>query len=399
MAGQGRAQAGQTALGPAAGGWTNPAALGWRETASAMTAGMHIIDATVKPLDQGSRVGGLRPVSDPQGDALPTVFVPHATLAVPVTERLGLGLQVSAPFGLKVRYDHGWFGRYDSIRTDLTTIAVSPSFGWQAAPWLTLGAGIIVETADATLSQAIPNPILRAAFLPSTDGRLTLKGDDVSIGAQFGLQIELAAWRFGLHYRLPVSHRLEGSAETAGLPFPLAALNGTIDAAAVLKLPGVLTAGFAYAVSPRLTILGDVQHFGWSRFRDLTVTLADGRPSSRLVQNYRNTVAVSLGAEWRAIDVLTLRAGLRFDPTPTRDAFRSTRIPDEDRLVLAIGGTWAIGESLAIDFAYNRLVIDTAAINVRQDFFSGTPLALSTTTALESKAKASVFTLGARLAF
>ena len=47
--------------------------------------------------------------------------VPNFYASAQVTDRLWLGLGVNAPFGLKLEYDDGFFGRYDSIYTDLKT--------------------------------------------------------------------------------------------------------------------------------------------------------------------------------------------------------------------------------------------------------------------------------------
>jgi long-chain fatty acid transport protein len=404
IAGQGRAQAGQAAHDAAGDAWTNPAALGRLGERMHGTAALHLIDATVKPLDQGSSLAG-RPISaGAQGDALPSVYVPHATLAVPIAPRVGFGIGLAAPFGLKVRYDPGWFGRYDSIRTDLTTVAATAALGWRFGEAWSVGAGIVLQQADATLSQAIPNPLAlppsgAAPFSPATDGRLTLKGDDRAAGAQFGLHYAGGAWGFGLDYRLPTTHRLRGSAETRGLPLPLAALEGRIGAEARLALPGVLSVALRFRPTRRITLLADLQHFSWSRFRGLTVTFADGRPDSVLVQNYKDTLAFGFGIEAAVSASLTLRGGLRFDPTPTRDAFRSTRIPDGDRTVLALGATWAVAPGFALDLAYNRLFIDTVPIATTQAFFAGTPLAVTARTTLRSRARASVVSGGVNLRF
>ncbi|MDZ7579633.1 MAG: outer membrane protein transport protein [Deltaproteobacteria bacterium] len=48
-------------------------------------------------------------------------------------------------------------------------------------------------------------------------------------------------------------------------------------------------------------------------------------------QNWSNTYRYSLGVNYHLNDKTTLRGGLAFDETPTSDAYRTARIPDEDR--------------------------------------------------------------------
>ena len=60
---------------------------------------------------------------------------------------------------------------------------------------------------------------------------------------------------------------------------------------------------------------------------------------------------------------MTYRAGMAYDETPVPNAERRTpRIPDQDRLWLALGLSYAPVENLRLDLGYAHLVIRDATI-------------------------------------
>ena len=87
---------------------------------------------------------------------------------------------------------------------------------------------------------------------------------------------------------------------------------------------------------------------------------------------------MALGLENRLTDKLTVRGGIKFDPTPTNDAFRDTTFADADRLWLAVGATYKLDNSLTADFAFTHVFEKSTSINIDRTFFDGTPLATST---------------------
>ncbi len=53
--------------------------------------------------------------------------MPNLYFSMPLGERLSLGLGVNAPFGLMTEYDADWVGRFQGIKSELTTININPS--------------------------------------------------------------------------------------------------------------------------------------------------------------------------------------------------------------------------------------------------------------------------------
>jgi long-chain fatty acid transport protein len=151
--------------------------------------------------------------------------------------------------------------------------------------------------------------------------------------------------------------------------------NGTSRASADLPLPGFVTLGVAQKLTPALTVLGEFQWFNWQTFEELRVRFATGQADLVRPQHYRNTVAIAGGVEYALTESVTLRLGVRFDQTPTRDNFRTSSVPDSNYVVAALGASYAASGRLALDVGYSHGFFCSDEINLTQTFFEGTAAA------------------------
>lgn len=297
------------------------------------------------------------------------VPVPTFYAVLPVGERLRLGLGVSAPFGLKVDYDEGWFGRYDSVRSELTTYNIQPSIAWRANDWLSLGAGVSLQYIEAELTSALPN---LSPLQP--DGRSSIKGDDLSVGWNLGAQADFGMVRLGLHYRSRVEHRLKGDFELSGLLGPLAPSNRSVEAEAPITLPDSVSLAAVVTPVPGTRLLGSVNWVNWSVFDAIRVE-RDGTTLAFSPQNYKDSFSVH-GAAEKDLGDWTLRAGVAFDETPTTDRERTTRVPDGDRTWLTAGATWRATERLQVRLSYAHVFVSAEQLNRVDVLYEGTPAAI-----------------------
>jgi len=127
--GVGRAFAGEAALGrDASTVWFNPAAMTLLGRPQVQVGGAAIFVES-RQQNRGSTRGvpsvGQVPTGGGGGGNPfdPVVGLPDLHFAKPLTSdgRLWAGLSVTAPFGLNVRYQDGWFGRYDSVKSQVST--------------------------------------------------------------------------------------------------------------------------------------------------------------------------------------------------------------------------------------------------------------------------------------
>ena len=307
--------------------------------------------------------------------------VPSFYASAQVTDKLWLGLGVNAPFGLKLEYDDDFFGRYDSLYTNLKTYNIQPSAAYKLTDNLSIGGGVDVQYVKATLTNALP----QVSPLVPTDGFTSLKGDDWSVGWNAGLFYTTGDTNFGVHYRSGISHKLQGTQIISGVAAPLTAANGEFAATAPLDLPDIVTVSMMHRLTPQLRAMITGKWYNWSKFKGIAVTSATGTTNKEL--DYRDSYSVSVGGEYDVSPALTLRAGTMFDRTPTNPQYLTTRVPDGDRVWLTGGATWNVSQMMALNLSYAYTFVEKANI-IRPDSYFPAPATVTATTLAQTSGNA-----------
>jgi long-chain fatty acid transport protein len=368
--GLGRANSGEVADQGPASLWWNPAAIaGQKEREATFGASAIVPRSTVsdagtlidRPGAPPVPVGGLPLLRDP----IVKGIAPNNAVAMPLSDRIAIGLAITAPFSFTSDYDPSGWQRYSAIRSRLLTLDIQPTIAFAATDWLSVGAGLNIEYADAWLSNALPN------LAPgSADGRLRLTGSGWDLGWSAGLQLRPSERAtVGIAYKSAVEHKLEGPVEISGLTGPLAARNVTADTTATFTTPWQLIVGARVGVTSGLTLNTQVTRFGWSKFERIEIAAP---VSNAIEQNYKDTWAVSVGIDQAVGERLTLRAGLSVDETPTRDASRDPRVPDGDRIDYNVGATYKMSGRISLDAAAGYIDVEGGPISRDERFYAGT---------------------------
>jgi long-chain fatty acid transport protein len=321
-------------------------------------------------------LGAFVPVAGGDGhnptDATP---VPNVYVAAPLGGgRAAVGLGLNVPFGLSTQFSQDWHGRYDSTAASLRTVNVSLVAAYRINERLSVGGGLDLQSARATLSSAIPNPLVPGGPTPSTDASITTTGNTVTPGFNVGVLYDVShETRLGAHYRSGMKHDISGSSDVVGLSGPLSASNGVIDSHATLKLPAITAVGLRTKVK-QLVLLGEFDWFDWSTFNEIRIQFADGRPDAVRPANYRDAHAIAAGTEYLTSRGWIVRGGVHYDTTPTVDGYRDTTVPDANRLWLGVGASVPLSSKAGLDVGYNHAFFRDAGIAVTRGFFNGTPL-------------------------
>jgi long-chain fatty acid transport protein len=386
----GRANAGTTvAWGDASVVLNNPAAMSNLKQ-DTFQADLTVIDLTAK--FDGSGTTALGPAAGPLtggdgGDPGDATLVPAMAFVHPLTgslEGVTLGASISAPFGLKTDYDPTWMGRYDAITSDVKIVDLTLSAAFAFGDRVSVGAGVIVQRADVTLSKAIDfGTALCAASNPlncfnpaypfhpqAQDGSIEVKGADTDIGFVFGAQVKATDnLTFGYAHRTEVHHTLTGDA-TFTKPASVAATFGALGVHsyddgtiwANLDTPRTDTMSVLWNVQPGFRLLADAQFTGWSSLESVDIYRTGGASLGSEAFDWNDSWFYSVGGEWDMSDAFTFRAGVGYDETPTHDDTRTPRLPDNNRTVYTLGMTWNATPNFTVDAAYMRVEIDSPTI-------------------------------------
>jgi long-chain fatty acid transport protein len=378
--------------------WSNVAGLS-RLTARQGAVAVHLITPSIKFGDQASTPATQQALGGNGGDAGGLNVVPSLYLVMPVNDRWVAGVGVTAPWGLVTEYDNGWIGRFQASKSSIQTLNINPGLSFKATPRLALGFGLNVQRmvaeftnqvnySAALLSAATANGIAAgsatfnaiAAATPGLESAARIKGSDNAWGWNAGVLWDIdAQHRVGLHYRSSIRYHLDGSAHfdnptpvvSAALAPTVGALAAGVNAAALydggvhaaVKLPPIANLSYFGALTPRWDLMADLQWTGWSTIETLRFVRSDGSVLQSTPENFRDTWKLAVGANYRPGGDWLWRMGLAIDQSPVRDAYRTPRLPDQDRTWLAFGAQYQPGGAWRLDFGAAYLWIKHASIN------------------------------------
>ena len=304
-----------------------------------------------------------------QNDGGNPALVPNGYITwKPDGSRFAFGLGITSPFGLATTYGGSFVGRYQADKTDLRTIDINPAVAFEVAPWLSLGAGVSAQYGRAVFSSEINSSTIatslfrRPTALP--DGNSNLNGNDFAFGYNFGALIKPGpGTNIGITYRSRVQHEFDGGVNFS-VPAPLnQAPNFQSSAArAKLVLPDTVGLSITQAFSPQLTVSSDVTWTNWSQFKTLKAFRTDGTLLTNTPQHYDNSFFVSLGAEYKLTDKLAVRGGTAYDKSPVSNAYRTARVPDDDRYWLSIGASYQVLPGTTVDAGYAHIFVHSPRI-------------------------------------
>lgn len=376
--------------------WWNPAAIA--RSGREVTFSVHglALDSTVT--NAGSSIvypGGTTVPVQGQGrntDPIESGIVPNFAVAIPVADRFAVGLSLSAPYNFTTKYAPSSFARYDALTSELRSVNVGLTGAMQVTDWLDVGVGVDAQYVKAKLTSSLPN---LSPLLP--DGTSSLEGDGWDYGWNVGAQAHFGRLDLGLSYRSEIEHELDGEVNITGLLGPIAAGNVSADGTASFNTPWFATASVRYAVNDKLTLNAQVNRIGWSEFDAIRVAYGTG--GDVIVQDYKDVTTGAIGFDYAASDRLTVRGGIGYDPTPTRDTERTARIPDADRWLFSAGASVKATDKVTVDMGLTYIAFSDSDIHSDRTFYAGTPAA--TTSQLRGTAEGGgvVASAGIRYAF
>ena len=330
-------------------------------------------------------LGGSAISGSTTGEAGRSALLPSFFAVVPIGDDWRVGVAVTNPWGLATNYPENTVQRYHGLSSKLATYNFEPAVSYKVNPSLAIGGGVQIQYITARLTNAVDYGAVGTAAgvgritggPGAADGKAMLSANDLAVSFHLGLQYDIMpGTRLGFAYRGQVDHTLKGKGTFEGVPPVLAGAFREAQASTSVTLPDVISVGVAHDVNANWQALGTIAVTRWSQFKKLDIAF-DNRANSLTTFNYKDTVFIALGAEYKGFDKLTLRGGVAYDQSPTSDEFRTARIPDSARFWLSVGATYKMTENMDISFGYSHLFAGTAKIDLKdkgpgtEDFLRG----------------------------
>lgn len=102
-------------------------------------------------------------------------------------------------------------------------------------------------------------------------------------------------------------------------------------------------------VAPQWAVHYSLTYTSWSQFQELKATGSNGQTLFYKEEGFKDAYRLALGTTYYYDDNWTFRTGIAFDDSPVPANNRSISIPDQDRLWLSAGTTYAFNKDASVD--------------------------------------------------
>jgi long-chain fatty acid transport protein len=294
-----------------------------------------------------------------EGNSVPLSAIPFGYAAIPVDAHFAFGVGVYVPFGLVNQYEDAFQGRYHGSFSKVQVKTVQPTLSYRITPSVSVGAGVTINRIENNLQTYLATGALNGG----KDTHITILGDDMAIGSNLGVMVELGvATTWGATYHSKSVFHASGYTAVRESPAAFG-VEGRYPNSIATTMPESFDTSLTHHFNERWT-----GHLGatWTRWSRIQRTEAINSGVSPLGMqlgfgnfgdNFRlhSTWALAMGAAYQYSPEWLLRAGYAYDQKPTNDTFRTVRVPVGNRRALTLGAGYTLSPDMVIDMAYGYL--------------------------------------------
>ncbi len=288
-----------------------------------------------------------------------------------INDKWFMGFGVYVPYGLSTKYKHDSNVATKSgggaRKSYLEVIDTNLSTAYRFDNGLSLGASAILRHISGELTSN-----LNAAERVQPGAKLysDFKVKGWTSAFQLGGMYEFDEnTRVGLSYRFKSTQRTKGKhyiSSASDNPMIVAGLEamgmlGKFRSASDPELPASWILSFYHKWNDKWATEGTVKYVQWHRFyvfpgeTTWPGVAAMGKQNLDVEYRWKDAWTFALGQEYYMNDNWTLRGGVAWDQSPSRNSdFRSNRIPDSDRIWTSLGASYKTGHH-QFDFGYAHL--------------------------------------------
>ena len=354
--GLGRAYSGEGAMGDtAASASRNPATMALMDRPAFSIGAVYIDpDVNISGRSQSGR-------SLDANNIAPSQWVPNIHYVQPINDQWWIGASATSNYGLATEFNNGYTAGGYGGKTDLMTGNFNLSTAYRLNEHFSVGVGFDAVYAKAKIER-YAGESGAALRIPADTQVAHLKGDEWGYGWNAGILYEVDENnRFGFTYRSEVKVDFDGDYKS-NLPSALNAVNNpqqsgipygtngsTIPGALTLNLPEMWEVSGWHKVAPQWAVHYSMAYTSWSQFQELKATGSNGQTLFYKDESYRDAWRIGLGTTYFYDKNWTFRTGIAFDDSPVPADKRSISIPDQDRLWLSAGTSYAFDDNASVD--------------------------------------------------
>ncbi|MCD6039828.1 MAG: fadL [Gammaproteobacteria bacterium] len=299
-------------------------------------------------------------------NSYPNAFLPAMHYVYPFKERWAVGLSVVPAWGLMEDYGNALL-RYNLNRIYTKTIDVSPSVAMKINEQWSIGLGPDFHYFSVQSKNAVRTQVAGTAG----DSLSKFSAGNWNEGWHAGVLFRVNdATRFGLNYRSKIVMHLRGYSDFGLYGVGLFETN---QFKLNIPLPPTTSLSFYHDMTPEWAMMGTVAYDQWGvvkaynaqNYQSINLVGSPVLIAASSPQYMQNTLDWGLGTHYQLNNQWMLRANVKYEPTPTKNAYRDVNFPDGNKLGVQIGARYQINKKLMLDLVYGHVFVQTAHISIQ----------------------------------
>ena len=287
-------------------------------------------------------------------------MLPHFHLSQPLPYDFTFGLGFAPEFGLGTHYPDGWALNWNTRKTTVEGLALTPNLAYRVTEDWSVSAGFRL------LYFSFDQYSHPYTGVGTSQGNYRLKGDNgfTDWGWQVSTRYRVTdSVSVGAVYKSYIDTAVKGH---SSMDSSVAAVNRAASgtAGADIRLPQSVTIGANWDVTETVHLGTALTWTEWSSMQTLNFKLPTGVKTTPL--RWDDVYRIGLGGSWDFHDNFTLMGSYVYDidPCSTKPDAGSTMLPPGDRHIAALGVNWHY-ESIEITLGYALVFMCSDSVEYR----------------------------------
>lgn len=290
------------------------------------------------------------------------------------TPNLSVGIAVNTPYGNGLAWEDDWKGRFLIQNLKFKAFTFQPTISYKIKNIIGFGVGLVYAYGTVDMNKAIP------VNGETSEGMVNINGSTGNFGFNAGVMVHPdEGWSIGLSYRSKIEMSVKGANATFTVPQALANSfpNTTVDV--MLPLPANLDLGASYEFGKRKQWMIGINlcYVFWSTYDTLVFEFEKKTEQQAITRSaspalYMDQMITRIGAQYKVSDLLTIRAGGYYDPSPVKNDYLNPQTPSTDQIGLTCGLSIYPTKGLSIDAAFLYIMGSERKGTYSPDNFAGT---------------------------
>jgi len=286
-------------------------------------------------------------------------------------EDLSIGVAVNTPYGNSLSWGDTWQGRFLIQNLSFSAITIQPSFSYKIKDIIGFGAGLVFAIGNVELNKALPMDGQNGM-----EGTVNITGSTYNVGFNGGIFVRpVKGLQIGIDYRSKINMKVDDGKADFTVPAALGASFPDGEVATELPLPANLDFGLSYEWKEKYMIGLNLCYVFWSAYDSLVFdfkTKTSSLDQSVAPALYENKLIPRIGFQYKINDIITMRLGGYYDPSPVPDDYLNPQTPSMDQIGLTAGLSVYPFKGFSIDAAFLYLMGLEREGTYSPENFSGT---------------------------